>query len=261
MQEETDPFGRYLTARSEYLAPPLSASRLSLREVWSAAERLSGDRGDIRLFGLPTLGWWAIGVGILGRSAIEATRDPQARFLAEAVTTTLRENGHEITDVIDPFVGSGNVLYHFVKATGATNGTGIELDSTISVLTQRNFEALRRWRRLRGARVSIHHGDWCRTAEFLTNRPTLIVLSPPWGDAFDLEGLDLRATEPPIGHLLARLAQIEGDGPVFVAVMTFPKIVRQSLDEIVAAYATLPTLRPREAGVASRIDYLLLRLR
>ncbi len=256
-----DTFERYLHVRSEYLSAPLESSRLSLRQVRQAAERLSGNPNDIRLFGMRPLAWYAIGIRILGRTAIEATRDPQAAFLADAVANTLRDCDHEISEVIDPFAGSGNVLYHLARATRAPFATGIELDPLISRLTSSNFDTLRRWRRLRDTRVSIHNNDWSKSTELISDRPTLVILSPPWGDAFDQAGLDLRATQPPIMHLLARLEQTTGHSPIFVTILSFPKLVQQSREEIVVAYQTLPTLRPADPSIAARIDYLLLRLR
>ncbi len=261
MPVSSEPLTSYFEVRQQYLSPPLSTRKLRLRETRQAAGRLSGDRNDLRLFGLSTIAWYLLGVRIVGRSVIEATRDPQARFLARAVAQTLREHGHEISDVIDPFVGSGNVLYHLVKETGAKRGIGVELDPAICRLTSRNFEVMRRSLQLRGVEIRIHPGDWSLCRAFLGERPTLIHIGPPWGDAFTAEGLDLRATQPPIKAILAEIEQAAGDAPIFAAISAFPKVVAESVSEILAGYKGFASRRPSEQNIASRIDYLLLQIR
>ena len=81
-----------------------------------------------------TWAWYSLGIRISGRTAVEVTRDPQARFLARAAADTLREHGHEIGTVVDPFVGSGNVLYHLVRQPKAERvasvSTRIAMSST-----------------------------------------------------------------------------------------------------------------------------------
>ena len=210
---------------------------------------------------MSTVAWYALGIRVVGRTVIEATRDPQAMFLARAVADTLRAEGHEIHDVIDPFVGSGNVLYHLVKETGARRGVGIELDPVISRLTSHNFDVMRRRMRLRGTEIEIQEGDWSQSREFPGEHAALFCISPPWGDAFTLAGLDLRATEPPIAQILGVLEQSSGEGPVFAAIATFPKVVEESVREIVAAYKPLPVRRSTDPNIASRLDYLLVQIR
>jgi hypothetical protein len=256
-----EPLTSYLEVRQQYLSPPLSTRKLRLRETREAASRLSADRNDLRLFGLPTIAWYLVGIRILGRTVIEATRDPQARFLAKAVAETLREHGHEVATVIDPFVGSGNVLYHLVKETNARRAIGVELDADISRLTIRNFDVMRRLRQLRGADIAIHTGDWSLCRTFLGEGSALVHLSPPWGDAFTVEGLDLRATHPPIMAILSELERTSGAGPLFAAVSTFPKVVPESIDEVLATYKSFTARRPSASSIASRIDYLLLQIR
>jgi hypothetical protein len=257
-----EPLKPYLDVRREYLTPPLSTRKLGLREVRRAAGRLgNGDRNDLRLFGMSTVAWYALGIRIVGRTVIEATRDPQAVFLARAVAATLRAGAHEVREVIDPFVGSGNVLYHLVKETRASHGVGIELDPVISRLTTHNFDVMRRRMRLRGTEIRIQAGDWSQSGAFTGEHSTLFYVSPPWGDAFSATGLDLRATEPPIMEILGQIEQSTGDGSVFAAIATFPKVVEESVREVVATYKPLPVLRSNNPNIASRIDYLLVQIR
>jgi hypothetical protein len=252
-------FAEYLRVRQEYLSPPLASRCLSLRETRNAARRLSGDPGDLRLFGLPTAAWYALGVRISGRSAIEATRDPQARFLANAVASTLAENDIALSTVIDPFVGSGNTLYHFLRATKAARAVAIDSDPTVSQLTARNLALLQRWRRLR-CELELSVDDWSAACDLMGDAPTLVIVSPPWGDAFGPEGLDLRKTYPPVTDVIEKLAGCRAGGPVFVAIMAVPEMVVESVQEVIGRHRAFPVLRPASRAVATRIDYLLLQI-
>ena len=250
----------YWEYRKEYLRAPLSVHKLRLHEIRQAGTRLAGDRSDLRLFGLPPSVWYALGVRIQGRTVVEATRDPQARFFARAVAKTLGERGHHIHTVIDPFVGSGNVLYHFMRETNARHGIGIDLDPAIGRLTTHNFAVMRRWMRL-GARVDITVADWTCYRSFLSDRSTLVLVMPPWGEAFTEDGLDLRQVQPRISQILADLGQSHDTGSLFAAIMTFPKIAYESVAEISSRYRTLASIQPTRQRIAERIDYVLVELR
>ncbi len=250
----------YWETRKDFLTPPLASRELRLRDVRRAAERLSGDPNDLRLFGMSTLVWYMLGVRILGRTAIEATRDPQARFVGWAVAETLRQHDYKIQTVIDPFAGSGNSLYHLMKATSAPLGIGIEADAEIYRRTKSNFDVLQRWKRLRGSHVDIRHGDWSDYRSFLGDQATLMHLDPPWGDAFNRDGLDLRVTHPPILHILSDIARSKGPAPVFVAISTMPQVVQESVEEIRANHRTFATRKSASPPIAARADYLLVRV-
>ena len=230
-------------------------------DVLRAGQLLNDSPNDLRLFGMAPITWYLLGIRIVGRTAVEATRDPQARFFARAVTATLREHGHEIHELIDPFVGSGNVLYHFAKETTAARGLGIELNPDIVRRTRRNFEVLHRWKRLSDVDIEIHEGDWSRSSSMIGQGPTLIIIDPPWGDAYSKElGLDLRSTQPPIPEILEKMTESSGSaGPLFAAVKTIPG--SRSVDVVVGAYRAFEALRPHDAELARWTDYLLLQLR
>jgi hypothetical protein len=251
----------YWEVRQELLSSPLATETLGLRGTRLAARMLSGDPRDLRLFGMGTLVWYSLGIRISGRTAVEVTRDPQAKFLARAAADTLRDHGHEIGTVVDPFVGSGNVLHHLVRTTKAERGIGIDANRNVVDLTRRNFARLGRLGKLGDTRIELHEGDWSRTVELSYTDASLVVLHPPWGEAYTDEGLDLRRTVPPILELLAEISRAGGDHPLFALVHTVPHVVDESVDEIRRTYETFATVRPDDPEVAARIDYLLVRLR
>jgi tRNA G10 N-methylase Trm11 len=210
---------------------------------------------------MATLTWYSIGIRIFGRTAVEVTRDPQAKFLAKAVADTLRMNGHEIQDVVDPFVGSGNMLYHFVKETRAIRAVGFDIDHEILKLTKRNFAKLRQFGRLREVNVSLAEGDWSGALPLLGDQATLVILAPPWGESFTENGHDLRKTEPPIRQILTTLSEQTGRGRLFAMIHTMPQVVAESVEETVQGYPTFETIKSNNPKVAARVNYVLVQIR
>jgi hypothetical protein len=209
-----------------------------------------------------TLAWYALGVRISGRTAVEVTRDAQAQFLARAATQTLQEHGHRVRVVVDPFVGSGNLLYHLLRATGAERGIGVDADPGVLALTRRNFARLRRLGRTGGASIELRDGDWAQSVAFSYDDPTVVIVAPPWGPAYGEDGLDLRKSTPPVPGLLAEIsAGAGGRGSIFALVHTVPHVVEESVEEIRGSYSVFETKRPDDPAVAARIDYLLVQLR
>ncbi|MBS0237411.1 MAG: hypothetical protein JSR89_03180 [Proteobacteria bacterium] len=204
--------------------------------------------------------WYALGIRILGRTAVEVTRDRYAEFMAKSVAHTLASNGCRISDVIDPFVGSGNLLYHLLQATMATRGCGLDINRDILTLTESNFSRLRLLRRLRHTRLTFQPLDWSQSPSYIENRATLVVVCPPWGDAFDEAGLDLRKTAPPVPNVLRTLRGSERSGPIFALIPTHPSMVTESVDAIKQDYTALSTIKSDDPDIFERIDYILLRL-
>ena len=251
----------YWEVRQELLGQPLATQTLGLRETRRAAKRLSGNARDLRLFGMGTLAWYSRGIRILGRTAVEVTRDPQARFLARAAAATLHEHGHKIHDVVDPFVGSGNLLYHVVKETKAARGLGIDVDPKVLELTRLNFARIRKLGRLADAAIELYEGDWSQSVGFSYDDATLVIVMPPWGEAYTEKGLDLRKTNPPVLQLLGQLSAGRGDGSLFALVHVVPHVVVEPIEEIRRTYPAFATIKSDDPEVAARLDYLLVQLR
>lgn len=250
----------YFASRQRLLTPPWDGKQLTIGEIRRAGQVLAGDPNDLRLFGMAPLAWYALGIRILGRTAVEVTRDRYARFMAKSVAHTLASEGYRISDVIDPFVGSGNLLYHLLRATKATRGYGLDINADIIALTERNFSRLRMLRKLRHTRLAFLRRDWSQSPSYIENRATLVVVCPPWGDAFDEAGLDLRKTRPPVPDVLRTLRGSVRSGPIFALIPTHPSMVRESVDAITREYIALPTIKSDDPAIFERIDYILLRL-
>jgi hypothetical protein len=89
----------------------------------------------------------------------------------------------------------------------------------------------------------------------------LALVDPPWGDAYSRAGLDLRLTRPPVLEILNALSELGGDGQVYAVVKTVPQLVTESLQAIEASYPVLESRRAKDRDVASRVHYLLIRVR
>jgi hypothetical protein len=138
--------------------------------------------------------WHAKGARLLGRTAVECTRDGLADVIGRDVAaiaatrpTTAR------TLVVDPFAGSGNTLYWLLRHLPGTRGVGFESDAGVFRLTQQNVAAL-------ALPIEVRNVDYLSGLGGLPVAPEeelIAFIAPPWGDALSkAAGLDLRSCEP-----------------------------------------------------------------
>jgi hypothetical protein len=251
----------YFAARRRFLNPPWDRKQLTYREVRHAGWELANNPHDLRLFGMHPLAWYCLGIRICGRTAVEVTRDRHAEFLGRSVAKTLSGIGQRIADVVDPFVGSGNLLCHMVRATKANRAVGLDNSKDVMDLTRRNFARLRAFGRLRLDDLQLHQDNWTACDAYVENRPTLIIVAPPWGDAFDACGLDVRKTAPPMNDVLKCLANRTTTASIFAMLQIHPLMVQESVEELKRTYNSFPSVNSDDSDIATRVDYLLLRLR
>jgi len=188
------------------------AKRNEVLELWEI-ERYGtdsyGDANYVSIYGRPPADWYAKGVRLLGRTAVECTRNALGDAIGEDIAAIAATAPHTDTAlVIDPFAGSGNTLYWVLRHLPGARGVGFEVDPSVFELTRQNLAAL-------GLSLDFQNTDHLSG---LTNAPAetdqLVVtfIAPPWGDALSrTSGLDLRRTSPPITEianlLLHRFAQ------------------------------------------------------
>jgi hypothetical protein len=173
---------------------------LTLAEVRQYGAESFGDPDYIRIYGAAPPEWYGRGVRLLGRTAVECTRDELAdrigRDIAEIAARTLLPLS---CVAIDPFAGSCNTLFWILRHLPNAQGLAFELDALVHGLTQSNLA-------LMGAGIGLHHGDYQSLLPKLDLAPaTCIVafIAPPWGKALDeAKGLDLRGTIPPITEII-----------------------------------------------------------
>src|SRR5262249_20927219 len=99
------------------------------------------DADYVSIFGMRPSEWHMKGVRLLGRTAVECTRDELADAIARDVAGTVAlARGNAGVLVIDPFAGSANTLYWLLRHLPRSQGRGFELDASVCCLTQQNLE-------------------------------------------------------------------------------------------------------------------------
>ena len=175
---------------------------VDLREVRRYGCDAFGDPDYVSIYGLRPADWYARGVRLLGRTVVECTRDLFAdligRDLAAVAKTTATGDG---SIVVDPFVGSGNTLYWMARHIRPDRSIGFEQDDVVFELTRRNLSIMR-------LGIDVLHDSCERGLKTLIVRDgelVILFISPPWGEALDLDaGLDLRRTTPPVAEIIDR---------------------------------------------------------
>src|ERR1700716_1679652 len=161
----------------------LGPKRNHLLELWEVQRYGSDSYGDadyVSIYGLPPATWYDKGIRLLGRTAVECTRDQLADAIARDIAKAARSapKAPGIT-VIDPFAGSGNTLYWILRHVPQAQGVGFELDEVVYQLTRRNLAIL-------DLPIEIKHADHMTAFSQLDipeDRLLIAFIAPPWGDA------------------------------------------------------------------------------
>src|SRR6185437_2391145 len=101
-----------------------------------------GDPDYISLYGLAPREWYARGVRILGRTAVECTRDRLADRIGRDVAAVTRAACAASPLAIDLFAGSANTLHWMARHAGARQAIAFELDDAVFSLTRANLSAM-----------------------------------------------------------------------------------------------------------------------
>ena len=199
---------------------------LGLSEVQRYGADSFGDPDYVSVYGMRPAEWYARGVRLLGRTAVECTRDGLAQAIARDIATTARSvRSSEAPIVVDPFVGSGNTLYWIHRGLPGSRGLGFEVDAGVYQLTKQNLALIE-------ASIDIANVDYEAGLSSVTAPDGLMVVfvAPPWGDALDpIRGLDLRRTQPPVADILDMVANRFPDTPQLFAIQVFERIEPSSL--------------------------------
>jgi len=207
-----------------------NAKRNSVLELWEVQRYGSDSYADadyVSVYGMRPADWYAAGVRLLGRTAVECTRDVLGdaigKDIAAIATKAPRTSGVE---VIDLFAGSGNTLYWILRHLPEARGLGFEIDTAVFELTRRNLAAL-------ALPIEILNADYrSGLARIPLNTDELVVafVAPPWGDALSrAAGLDLRRTTPPIVEIVDAMFDRVGGGSVLCAIQVYETVDPESL--------------------------------
>jgi 16S rRNA G966 N2-methylase RsmD len=206
---------------------------LALAEVQQYGHDTFGDPDHVSIYGLKPHEWYARGVRILGRTAVECTPDRLADLIGRDVAAVARAAPAAPPMVVDLFAGSGNTLSWIQRHTGARQAIGFELDDRVFELARQNL-------RLAGLSLDLRHDSYRRGLRALGppgEDLVIVFVSPPWGQALSQgSGLDLRRTQPPVSEAVDVTTAAIGHHPLLFAIHVYETVDPASLGELTARF-------------------------
>ena len=204
---------------------------LDLPEIQRFGIDSYGDANYVSIYGLQPAQWYARGIRLLGRTAVECTRDELASAIGRDVAALAGYITHAL--VVDPFVGSGNTLYWLLRHMPGAHGLGFELDPRVFELTRRNLLIM-------GLPIEVLNVDYLVGLSRIHAAPgslLVVFVAPPWGKALDaVNGLDLRCTEPPVTEIVDQLQREFAHCRLVCAIQVHESSQRESLTELQARF-------------------------
>jgi 16S rRNA G966 N2-methylase RsmD len=205
-------------------------AELELWEVQRYGTDSYGDADYVSIYGMPPADWHAKGVRLLGRTAVECTRDKLGDLIGKDIATfagTAPTTAGAL--VLDLFAGSGNTLFWMQRHQPGARGLGFERDPAVFRHTRRNLAAL-------ALPVEIANTDYLAgLADVRVSRDQLLIafIAPPWGDALSgTSGLDLRRTTPPVTDVVDVLVHRFGQNRLLCAIQVYETVEAGSLAEL-----------------------------
>jgi hypothetical protein len=207
---------------------------LELAEVHAYGSDSYGNADYVSIYGLRPTEWYAKGIRLLGRTAVECTRDELAGRIGQDVASLAAGWVSDKRPVlIDPFAGSGNTLYWLARHLSVAHGVGFERDPAVFALTEKNLAAL-------DLPIDILNVDYVSALSRVTPTPDQLVvafIAPPWGDALDpASGLDLRCTYPPIPEITEQLSRHFAKSPILFVIQVHETVNTDSVDQLSDAF-------------------------
>ena len=202
---------------------------LSLAEIEQYGLDSFGDANYVSIYGMPPREWHGCGIRLLGRTAVECTRDALADRIGRDIASVARRMSSDHLVVIDLFAGSCNTLSWILRHLPNSEGIAFESDPQVSELTHRNLAVLQQ-------KIKLVHGDYAglfKEWRVEEDRAVVIFIAPPWGSAFDeIQGLDLDRTSPPVRHVIEQLERRFSKRKMLFAIQVYEKVSVPSLNQI-----------------------------
>ena len=216
--------------RALLLHGPKRNELLTLEEVRRYGTDSFSDPDFIRLYGMTPAQWYARGVRLLGRTVVECTRDAVAdRIGQDVAAVAARLPAVSRWVVVDLFAGSCNTLYWILRHVPQSVGIAFECDLQIFELTKQNLAVLDRTIDLKLGDYGLMMGQ----VDIADDEAMIVFVAPPWGSALnEIEGLDLRRTQPPITEVIAKVSEAFPAGQILFAIQVYEKLDQGSLAEL-----------------------------
>jgi len=239
---------RHRYDRELLLMGPKRNEVLDLWEVQRYGNDTFGNIDYVSIFGMRPVDWYARGVRVLGRTAVECTPDELGDAIGSDVAGIfVKQSCIAGALVVDPFAGSANTLYWLMRHLPGSRGLGFESDTGVFRLTHRNIEVL-------GLAIDVLNTDY---VVGLTGVPVgrdellILFIAPPWGNALEkTSGLDLRRTLPPIAEIVDHVLHRFSQNRLICAIQVYELVVPASLAELRARFdwSTLRIYRQNSPG-------------
>jgi hypothetical protein len=202
---------------------------LTLAEIKRYGLDSFADADYISIYGMKPEEWYRHGIRVLGRTAVECTRDALGDRVGLDVASVAKRMPSNQFVVIDPFAGSCNTLFWILRHLPNSQGVGFEYDEQVFALTHRNLAAI-------GQRIDLVHGEYLTLLQELRvphDRGIVVFVAPPWGTALDeVNGLDLCRTIPPITEVIDQIARQFSGYSILFATQVYEKVSAPSLSDV-----------------------------
>lgn len=202
---------------------------LSLTEIEQYGLDSFGDSDYISIYGMKPREWYGRGIRLLGRTAVECTRDALGERIGRDVASIAKRMPSNDFTVIDPFAGSCNTLFWILRLLPNSEGFAFESDPQVFDLSRRNLVVL-------GQRIELLKGAYagllseCRVAK---DRGVVAFIAPPWGTALDeVQGLDLCRTAPPVSEVIEQVMRRFSNHKMVFAIQVYERVSAPSLNRI-----------------------------
>jgi len=206
---------------------------MSLAEIEQYGLDSFADADYVIIYGMRPREWYGRGIRLLGRTAVECTRDALGDRIGLDVASVAERMPSNQVVVIDPFAGSCNTLFWILRHLPNSRGIAFESDPQVFELTHRSLTVL-------GQRIDLVHGDYvkrleeCRVPE---DQGIVAFVAPPWGTALDeVQGLDLRRTTPPISEIIEQVVDRFPKHKMLFATQIYEKVCATSLTQVQARF-------------------------
>src|SRR5262249_37933607 len=161
---------------------------LTLAEIEQYGRDSFGDADYVSIYGMRPREWYSRGIRLLGRTAVECTRDALGKRIGLGLASVAGRMPSKEFVVVDPFAGSCTPSFWTFHTQPTPEALASEPAPHVFEHTHRNPAAL-------GQTTELVHGDYISPLE--ERRPpedggVVPFVAPPWGTALDeVQGLDL----------------------------------------------------------------------
>jgi hypothetical protein len=206
---------------------------LTLEEVIRYGSQNFGDPDYLSVYGLRPADWYEHGVRLLGRTAVECTRDRLGDLIGQDVASVARGALGAAPMIVDPFAGSANTLFWIRQHLPRSRAVGFESDPAVFDATRANLSVL-------GLDLELHRIDYeagLRALVVPDDEPLIVFIAPPWGDALsESSGLDLRRTSPPVSTIIELIVEVFPRRRLLLAVQLYERFDLTPMSELGLAF-------------------------